>query len=69
MQELVNDRKRYDRELPGMLRLGTCTSHTIHSAFSTANKDSGRGLSKLFYTLWYLFHDFPARREDFQCIG
>ena len=66
MQELVNDRKRSNPELPGMLQLGTCTLHTIHLAFSTANEDSEWGLSKLFLVLWYLFRGYPTRREDFQ---
>ena len=52
MQELVNDRKRCDPELPGMLQLATCTLHSIHLAFFTAIKDSGWGLSKLFRALW-----------------
>ena len=65
MPELVHDKKRSNPELPGMLQLGTCTLHTIHLAFSTANKDSGWGLSKIFRVLWYVFHDSPARRENF----
>ena len=65
MQELVNDRKHSDFELPGMLQLGTCTLHTIYLAFFTAIKNSGWGLSKLFRALWYLCHESPARREDF----
>ena len=64
-QELINDRKRSDPKLPIMLQLGTCTLRTIHLAFSTAVKDSGWGLSKLFRALWYLFHGSPTRREDF----
>ena len=68
LQELVNDRKRSNPEPPGMLQLGTCSLHTIHLAFSTANKDSGWSLLKLFRVLWYLFHGSPARREDFQFI-
>ena len=51
-----------------MLQLDTCTLHTIHLAFSSANKDSKWSLSKLYRVLWYLFHG-SARREDFPCIA
>ena len=43
MQELVNDRKRSDPQLPGVLQLGTCTLHAIHLTFSTASNDSEWG--------------------------
>lgn len=68
MQELLKDRKRYDPEMPGILQLGTCTLHTIHGAFATAMKNTEWGVAKLLRAIWYLFHDSPARRDDFQSI-
>ena len=68
LHEVIDDRKRSDPDLPGILQLGTCTLYTIHGAFTTAIKGTGWGLAKLLRALWYLFHDSPARRDDFQSI-
>ena len=48
IQEIVNDRKRSDPELPRMLQLGACTLHTVLLTFSTTNKDSGWGYQSCF---------------------
>ena len=45
-------------ELPQLLNIGNCGLHIVHGGlfFSTGH---------LMQSLWQLFHDTPARREDF----
>ena len=66
-QKLVADRKHFEVDLHGILQLGTCSLRAIHEAFCTAIKDTRWDLKKLICAICYLFHDSPARHDDFQC--
>lgn len=53
---------------PELLDLGSCSLHVVHGAFQTGSKASGFDINHLLTSLYYLFHDSPARREDYTKI-
>ncbi|KAH8031778.1 hypothetical protein HPB51_020849 [Rhipicephalus microplus] len=50
------------------LDLGTCGLHTIHNAYRAGVVASKWGLENLLSSLSVIFHDAPARREDFSTV-
>lgn len=50
------------------LDLGTCGLHTIHNAYRAGVVASKWGLENLLSSLSAIFHDAPARREDFSTV-
>ncbi|KAJ8043765.1 hypothetical protein HOLleu_11016 [Holothuria leucospilota] len=62
-RDLENERKT--EELPGMLNIGSCGLHIVHGSLQKGVTASGWNLASLLRALWQLFHDTPARREDF----
>ncbi|XP_066936367.1 uncharacterized protein [Clytia hemisphaerica] len=57
-----------ERELNQQHRLidiGSCGIHTIHNAFKVGTESSDWGLKKILKGSFQLFHDSPARREDY----
>ncbi|KAL3205778.1 hypothetical protein MRX96_052930 [Rhipicephalus microplus] len=50
------------------LDLGTCGLHTIHNAYRAGGVASKWGLENLLSSLSAIFHDAPARREDFSTV-
>jgi len=50
---------------PDLLDLGSCSLHIVHGAFQTSGKASGFDISHQLVSLYYLFHDSPARRDDY----
>nr|XP_037269779.1 uncharacterized protein LOC119161427 [Rhipicephalus microplus] len=48
--------------------LGTCGLHTIHNAYRAGVLASKWGLENLLSSLSAIFHDAPARREDFSTV-
>lgn len=51
-----------------VLDLGTCGLHIVHGAFQTGAKASDFDINHLLTSLYYLFHDSPARRQDYTTI-
>ncbi|KAJ8043836.1 hypothetical protein HOLleu_11110 [Holothuria leucospilota] len=45
--------------------IGSCGLHILHGGFKDGASASGWQIEKLFSSLHWLFHDTPARREDF----
>ena len=44
--------------------------HVVHKRFEKGAKESGWNFGNILRSLWQIFHDTPARREDFiQIIG
>ena len=39
--------------------------HVVHFSFEKRAKESGWNLGNTLHSLWQIFHDTPARREDF----
>ena len=54
--------------MPKLVELGSCSLHIVHGALSTGIKKSTWFLEKLLRSLFYLFEDPPAWREDFITI-
>lgn len=57
--------KDYDVTL---INIGSCGLHVMHNAFKTGAQATDWGISSLLSSLYYLFKDSPARREDFQKV-
>ncbi|XP_060753828.1 uncharacterized protein LOC132864430 isoform X1 [Neoarius graeffei] len=58
----------WTKEAPGirgLINLGTCGLHTVHGSFQQGEKESGWKIGDKLRALWQLFHDTPARRDDF----
>ena len=60
--------ERKAAELPDLLNIGSCGLHVVHGSFQNGAKESGWNLANILRALWQLFHDTPARREDFNHI-
>lgn len=57
--------QQLDRDLGvQLLNVGSCGLHVLHGAFRTGADASEFGVDDLLSSLYYLFHDSPARRED-----
>jgi hypothetical protein len=67
-REYVSDRETNLPNAPELLNLGSCGLHIIHGAFKTGASATGWKLDNLLRSLWYLFCDSPARREDFTTV-
>ena len=52
----------YDTSL---LNIGSCGLHTVHNCFKSGAVASGWAVDSVLSSLYYLFKDSPARREDF----
>ena len=57
--------ERNSEELPQLLNIGSCGLHIVHGGLQKGVNESGWKLGHLMRSLWQLFHDTPARREDF----
>ena len=64
-EDYVTERETIHPEAHVLLDIGSCSLHVVHGAFKTAFEESGWKLGKLLRSLWYLFKDSPARREDY----
>ena len=51
-----------------LINIGSCGLHIMHSAFKTGAQSTKWEISSFLSSLYYLFKDSPARREDFQKI-
>ena len=65
LEELIEDRKHADPNIPCLINVGSCSLHVVHGAFTTGARATEWTLDQLLRSVWYLFHDSPARREDF----
>jgi hypothetical protein len=51
-----------------LINIGSCGLHVIHNSFKTGAAASGWDISSVLRSLYYLFKDAPARREDYAKI-
>ena len=58
-------KERNSEELPQLLNIGSCGLHIVHGGLQKGVNESGWKLGHLMRSLWQLFHDTPAWREDF----
>ena len=49
--------------------MGSCGLHTVHNSFKTGAKKSGWNVSSFLSSLYYLYKDSPARREDYRKVS
>ena len=48
-----------------LLNIGSCALHVFHNSIKAGLKECGWEIDTLLRSLYYLFHDSPARRDDF----
>jgi len=48
-----------------LIDIGSCGLHTLHNAFQSGESKSGWDLANILKSLYYLFKDAPARKEDY----
>ena len=60
--------ERSESEYYQLIDIGSCGLHTIHNALKTGAESTGRGIKKLLKGAYQIFHDSPARREDFLTV-
>ena len=68
-EELTEDRNISDPELPQLINTGSCWLHIVHGAFKTGAVATGWHIDNLLKSLWYLFSDSPAKREDYMKVS
>ncbi|XP_070404065.1 uncharacterized protein [Nothobranchius furzeri] len=64
--KFLNDFQQEHAELHGgrqLINVGSCGLHTLHNSFKTGF--STWNIEKLLRAMHFLFHNVPARREDF----
>ncbi|KAL3042124.1 hypothetical protein OYC64_020135 [Pagothenia borchgrevinki] len=54
--------KQADKSL---LNIGSCGLHVLHNVFRDGCKATGWDIEHILLSLYWVFHDCPARREDF----
>jgi len=52
-----------------LLNVGSCRLHQVHNAFKAGAQASGWSVDKFLSSLYWLFKDTPARREDFTTLS
>ena len=57
--------EREHADLPKLLNVGSCRLHVVHAALCSGCQATDWKIEGLFRTLWYLFRDSPARRDDY----
>ena len=58
-------KERNSEELLQLLNIGSCGLHIVHGGLQNGTNESGWKLGHLMRSLWQLFHNTPARRDDF----
>ena len=65
MLDLMVEDRNSNETYPKLLDVGSCALHVVHGAFRTGMKQTGWGIDQVLKSLHSLFHDTPARREDY----
>lgn len=52
-----------------LINVGSCGLHTVHNSFKAGVKKSGWNVSSFLSSLYYLYKDSPARREDYRKVS
>ena len=64
-KDLLVEREASELDLPCLIDLGTCGLHVVHGALRKGFEETGWKLERLLRSLFYLFEDSPARRQDY----
>ena len=62
---LCEDRNKVDANLPKLSNVASCWLYVVHGAFCTTAQSTRWILVGILRALWYLFNDWPYRREDY----
>jgi hypothetical protein len=68
LQKLKSKLER-DKDEPVILEIGSCTLHIMHGAFQCGAKASGFDINHLLMSLFYLFNDSLAKRDDYMKVS
>ena len=49
-----------------LVNIGTCSLHTVHGSFRSGVAATGWGIKKVLKGAYYVLHNSPARREDYE---
>jgi len=52
-----------------LLHLGSCGLHVVHGRFKYGASATGWELDSLLRSMWYIFENSPATREDYMNIS
>ena len=63
--KLVREKLSEEFDDTKLINIGSCGLHIIHNSFKSGATASGWDISSLLSSLYYLFKDAPARREDY----
>ena len=56
---------RVDKEQHNLIDIGSCSLHIIHVEFKTGAESSGWNMKAILKGAFTVWHDTPARREDY----
>lgn len=59
------NRNHEDPDAPKMINLGSCGLHVMHLSFQDGERQTGWKVGDVLWALWQVFHDSPARWDDF----
>ena len=59
------DRDIKEHQDAQLINIGSCGLHVLHGAFQTGCRETGWKIDNILSSLWYLFKDCPARRQDY----
>ena len=51
-----------------LINIGSCGLHIVHGSFSRGETKSGWGLKKFLKGVYYVLHNSPASREDYESV-
>lgn len=61
----LKEHLRGDPDSAEFFDIGTCSLHIIHGAYKNAHNKCGWKVQDFLRALYYLFKDFPSRRDDY----
>lgn len=65
LDDLMKERQKEDPSLPEILNLGSCGLHVVHGCLQHGASKTDWDVGQILRSMWQIFHDTPARREDF----
>ena len=63
--DYVTEREASNPDSTSLIEIRSCALHFVHGSYRTAMDGTGWKLDSLLKSLWYLFNESPARREDY----
>jgi len=52
-----------------LLDIGTCVLHSVHNSYKGAIVSTEFNIDSILTSLWWVFHDSPARRQDYKSLN